>query len=65
MVHLGGGGGTALEQESVACVTHSHRLGRGRKGQFVVRASIAEDLTAVPAMVLLRQRHQEIGSKET
>lgn len=61
MVHLGSGGGTALEQESMARVTHSYWPGRGREGQFVVRASIAEDLAAVPAMVLFRQGHQKIG----
>lgn len=49
----------------MARVTHSHRLGRGGEGQFVVRASVAEDLTAVPTMVLLRQRHPKVGPKKT
>lgn len=36
----------------MAGVTHSHRFGRRRQRKFVVGAAVAENLPAVPAVVL-------------
>lgn len=46
----------SLKEESVAGVAHSHRFGRCGQWKFVVRATVAEDLSAVPTVMLNAQQ---------
>ena len=47
--------GVTSDQEDVALVADSHRLRRIRQGDSVVAAGVAEDFTAVAAVVLERK----------
>lgn len=58
---LGDGGGAALQEQGVAAVAHSHRLGVGGQGQLVTGARVAEDVATVSAVVLADRKEAVTG----
>lgn len=48
-----------LQKSCVTRVTHSDRLGRGRKGHGVIRTGVAKDTTAVTTMMLKKKKRKQ------